>query len=60
MTDECLRLHKTWLNIVVEWLTLLLHIQEVQGSNLILETRYDDWGFCGFLQSLQATAGMVP
>jgi hypothetical protein len=29
-------------NIVVEWLALLLHIQEVLGSNLVLETGYPD------------------
>jgi hypothetical protein len=33
------------LNIMVEWLTLLLHLQEVPGSNLGLETSYPDWGF---------------
>jgi hypothetical protein len=30
------------LNIVVEWLTLLLHIWEVLGLNLGLETGYPD------------------
>jgi hypothetical protein len=29
-------------NIVVEWLTLLLHIREVPGSNLDLETGHPD------------------
>jgi hypothetical protein len=31
---------------VVEWLTLLLHIWEVLGSNV--ETGYPDWGFSWF------------
>jgi hypothetical protein len=30
------------LNVVVKWLTLLLHIQEGLGSNLGLETDYPD------------------
>jgi hypothetical protein len=30
------------LNVVVEWLTLLLRIQQVPGSNLGLETGYPD------------------
>jgi hypothetical protein len=30
------------LNIMAEWLTLLLHIYEVQGSNLGPETRYPE------------------
>jgi hypothetical protein len=30
------------LNVVVEWLTLLLHIREVPGSNLSPETGYPD------------------
>jgi hypothetical protein len=37
--------HKDLLNIVVEWLTLLLCIQEVLGSNLGPETSYPDCGF---------------
>jgi hypothetical protein len=32
-------------NVVVEWLTLLLGIQEVPGSNLGPETGYPYWGF---------------
>jgi hypothetical protein len=35
-------------NIVVEWLTLLLHIREVPGSNLDLETGHSDWSFLWF------------
>jgi hypothetical protein len=32
---------KTYITVhMVEWLTLLLHIQEVPGSNLRLETSY--------------------
>jgi hypothetical protein len=45
---------------VVKWLTLLFPIWEVPGSNLSLETSYPDWGFCGFPQSLQANARIVP
>jgi hypothetical protein len=44
-------------NVVVDWLTILLLIQEVLGSNLGLETTYSDWGFCGFTQYLEANAG---
>jgi hypothetical protein len=40
--------HKDLLNIVVEWLTLLLCIQEVLGSNLGPETGYPDCGFSWF------------
>jgi hypothetical protein len=29
-------------NIVMEWLTFMFHIREVQGSNLGLETDYPD------------------
>jgi hypothetical protein len=35
--------------IVVKWIKLLLHIQEVLGSNLGPETGYLDRFFCGFL-----------
>jgi hypothetical protein len=42
-------------NIVVEWLTLLLRIQEVVGSNLGAEAIYPE-GFLGFPLSLQANA----
>jgi hypothetical protein len=31
------------LNVVIEWLTTLLHIREVQGLNLGPETDYPDW-----------------
>lgn len=41
-------------NVVVEWLTLLLRIREVPGSNI----RPADWG-CGFPQSLQVDIGIV-
>jgi hypothetical protein len=33
---------------VVEWLTLLLRIREVPGSNLGQETAYPDWGISWF------------
>jgi hypothetical protein len=40
------------LNVVVEWLTLLLRIQEVPGSNLDQEVEYPDWGSSWFLPVL--------
>jgi hypothetical protein len=33
---------------MLEWLTFLLHILEVPGSNLSQETGYPDWGFSWF------------
>jgi hypothetical protein len=39
------------LNVVVEWLTLLLRVPKVPGSNLGLEVVYPDC-FRGFLQYL--------
>jgi hypothetical protein len=33
---------------MVEWLTLLIRIREVRGSNLSLETGYPNSGFRGF------------
>jgi hypothetical protein len=47
-------------NVVAEWLALLFHIREVLGSNLGLKTNYPDWGFPGFLQSLQVNARIIP
>jgi hypothetical protein len=35
-------------NVVVEWLTFLLHIKEVPGSNFGPETGYPDWVFSWF------------
>jgi hypothetical protein len=35
-------------NFVVKWLTFLLHIWEVLGSNLGPETSYPDWTFSYF------------
>jgi hypothetical protein len=40
-----LRIEPEKLNVVVERLALLLHIQEVLGSNLGLETGYPDSRF---------------
>jgi hypothetical protein len=34
--------------VMVEWLTLLLYIREVPGSNFSLETGYPHWGFSWF------------
>jgi hypothetical protein len=47
-------------NVVVEWLTLLLHICEVPGSNLGQDTGYPTEIFHDFPQSLQANSGIVP
>jgi hypothetical protein len=46
------------LNIVAEWLTLLLHMWEFSGSNLGPGTGYSEY-FHGFVQPLQANAGIV-
>jgi hypothetical protein len=40
----------------VEWLSLLLRIQEVLRSNIGSDTSYADRGFRGFTQKLQANA----
>jgi hypothetical protein len=45
--------------VMVEWLTLLLHIQEVPGSNLGLEMSYSEV-FHGIPQSLQENIRIVP
>jgi hypothetical protein len=47
-------------NVVVDSLTFLLRIREVPSSNLSPKTGYPDWGVCGFLQSLEMNAGIVP
>jgi hypothetical protein len=49
-------LHAT--KVVAEWLTLLLRVQEVPGSNFDPGTGYPE-GFRGFPQSLQANARIV-
>jgi hypothetical protein len=38
-------IHFKLLNVMIEWLTLLLCIQEIPGSNLGLESGYPDCGF---------------
>jgi hypothetical protein len=45
------------MNVMVEWLTLLLRIREVHDSNLRPETAILTEGFP---HSLKANAGMVP
>jgi hypothetical protein len=47
-------------NIMVERLTLLLHIWEVLAPNLGPDSSYPDLVFRGFPQSIQANAGIVP
>jgi hypothetical protein len=47
------------LNVVVEWLALLLRIREVPGSNLGQDTSCPEF-VRGFPQSLQPNAGIVP
>lgn len=48
--------HKT---IVVEWLTPLLHIQEVPVSNLCPEIGYPGCGLREFSQSLQISSRVI-
>jgi hypothetical protein len=43
---------------VVEWLTLLLHIREVLGSNFCLDTGYPEFFITS--PSLQANVEIVP
>jgi hypothetical protein len=45
------------LNIAAEWLTLPLHIWEVQGSNLGIQTSYPDYAFSWFPHSFPSTVG---
>jgi hypothetical protein len=45
---------------MVEWLTILLRIQDVLGSNLNLETDYSTEILLGFFQSLEANAEIIP
>jgi hypothetical protein len=46
--------------IIVEWLTFLLCIYEVQGSDLSQEANYPDQGSSWYSSVLQAKAGIVP
>jgi hypothetical protein len=48
------------LNIVFIWLHFLFYVQDITGSNLNLETDSLMKNFCGFSQSLQADANIVP
>jgi hypothetical protein len=47
-------------NVVVESLTFVLRIREVQSSNLGPETVYPDLRFLGFSQSFQVNTEIVP
>lgn len=47
------------LNVVVEWL-VFLHVLDIQGSNLDFKMAVLPEVFCGFLQSLQEIAGLIP
>jgi hypothetical protein len=42
----------------MEWLALLIHIGDILGSDLFLETRYHDF-FHGFPSSRQANSGIA-
>jgi hypothetical protein len=46
-------------NVIVEWLTHLLLLLKVPGTNLRPETGYPE-SFRGFPQAPQANAGVVP
>lgn len=46
-------------SIVFDFLTILLLIREIRGSNLGPDTGCPD-RFCDFLQSLQENIGIVP
>jgi hypothetical protein len=48
------------LNVMIEWLTLIIHIPEVPGSNFSPETGYPDGVFRGFPQFLQANVMIEP
>jgi hypothetical protein len=48
------------LNVVVEWLTLLLRIRELTGSIPGPSDWLHSFRVCGFSQTLQANAGTVP
>jgi hypothetical protein len=52
-------LHTKRPNVVLEWLTLLLLIREVPGSNIGPETAYPDWGISLFSQAFQASVGIL-
>jgi hypothetical protein len=47
-------------NVADEWLTFILRIRNVHGSNLGFGTGYFDWCFPWFSQFLQANAGIAP
>jgi hypothetical protein len=47
-------------NVVVEWLTLLLRIRDIQSSNLSPKTGLPNKDFRGSSQSLQENSGIVP
>jgi hypothetical protein len=48
------------LNVVVEWLALLLRVREVLGSNLTRRSGIVTKVFRDFPQPLQENAGIVP
>jgi hypothetical protein len=47
-------------SVVFEWLTFLLRIRQVTGSNLGPKNGYRDYGYRGFPQFLQANAVIAP
>jgi hypothetical protein len=46
-------------NVVFGWLTILLHIREVPGSDYASEASCPDGGFRGFPQALQVNARIM-
>jgi hypothetical protein len=47
-------------NVTVEWLALLLRIQEVLASNLHQQTGYNNYGFRYFSQTPQTNVIVIP
>jgi hypothetical protein len=55
----CIQNTYTHKNIVVEWLTPVLHIQEIPVSNLCPEIGYPGYGLREFSQSLQINSRVI-
>lgn len=48
------------LNVLIEWVALLLCVWVIPASNLILETSHLDWRFCALPQPLETNTGVAP